>query len=609
VRTILPVAQAPQVRRYAWALARRHRGALAWMTALHALAAATGLVTPWLIGVLVQQVEQGTGGLGTVDRIAAAIAGFLVVQAMLVRYANYASARLGERALAEIREEFVTRALALPLSTVERAGTGDLLTRSSRDVNTLRDAVRYAAPEILIGAVTTVLTAVALVLVSPLLAALALVGTPVLVAATRWYLRRAPAGYLRQNASYADINEGLAATVDGAATVEALGLGPRRHARADEDCARSYTAEWYTLFLRTVWYPLLEIGFLLPVVATLGIGGAAYLSGWVTLAQVTAATLYVQQLIHPLNRILEWLDHLQVGAAGLARVLGVADALAGAGANGGAGAEATALAQVPPDRHASGRRPAGEDLAARDVRYAYREGHDVLHGVSVALRPGERLAVVGPSGAGKSTLGRLLAGIEPPRTGEVTVDGVPLVELPLDELRGHVALVTQEHHVFAGTIRENVVLAHPDATDDELWAALSAVDAGGWVAALPDGLATKVGAGALALSPAQAQQLALARLVLADPHTLVLDEATSLLDPRAARHLERSLAAVLRGRTVVAIAHRLHTAHDADRVAVVSDGRITELGSHAELVAAGGEYAALWDSWHGAGQPAGASAA
>lgn len=583
MRTILPVAPASVVRRYARALARRHRPALVRMTALHALAAATGLVTPWLIGTLVEQVEQGTGGAATIDRIAAAIAGFLVVQAVLVRYANLASARLGEQALAQIREEFVSQALALPLSTVERAGTGDLLTRSSRDVNTLRDAVRYAAPEILIGVVTAALTAVALILVSPLLAGLALVGTPVLIAVTRWYLRRAPAGYLRENASYADINEGLAATVDGAATVEALGLGPRRHARADADCARSFAAEQYTLFLRTVWYPLLEIGFLLPVVATLGAGGWAYLSGWVTLAQVTAATLYVQQLVHPLNRILEWLDHLQVGAAGLARVLGVGE--------------------VPPDRRASGRRPAGEDLAAADVRYAYRDGHDVLHGVSVALRPGERLAVVGPSGAGKSTLGRLLAGIEPPRTGEVTVAGVPLVELPLDDLRGHVALVTQEHHVFAGTIRENVGLARPDATDDQVRAALLAVDAADWVAALPDGLDTLVGAGALALSPGQAQQLALARLVLADPHTLVLDEATSLLDPRAARHLERTLAAVLRGRTVVAIAHRLHTAHDADRVAVVSDGRITELGSHAELVAAGGEYAALWDSWHGAGQP------
>ena len=183
------------------------------------------------------------------------------------------------------------------------------------------------------------------------------------------------------------------------------------------------------------------------------------------------------------------------------------------------------------------------------------------------------------------------------RTGSVTVGGVGLVELPLDDLRGHVALVTQEHHVFVGTLRENLVLARPGAGDDDVRSALDAVDALDWVDALPEGLDTEVGSGGRAVTAPQAQQIALARLVLADPHTLVLDEATSLIDPRTARTLEGSMNSLLEGRTVVAIAHRLHTAHDADRIAVVIDGRIVELGSHDELLDLDGEYAGLWAAW------------
>ncbi len=184
----------------------------------------------------------------------------------------------------------------------------------------------------------------------------------------------------------------------------------------------------------------------------------------------------------------------------------------------------------------------------------------------------------------------------------MTVGGVPVAGLSADRLRRQIVLVTQEHHVFLGTLRENLLIAAEDADDAELVAALAAVDAE-WVTELPEGLDTELGDRGHRIDGAQAQQLALARVVLADPHTVILDEATALLDPRTARHTERALAAVLRGRTVVAIAHRLHTAHDADRVAVLRDGRLTELGTHDDLVTAGGDYAALWHTWHAEAPP------
>ncbi len=578
--THLPVADTRTVRAYVGTLARRHPKMLYSALALHVCAALAALAAPRLLGGLVEAVQDGTT-VGHVDKIIGLLACFLLAQTVLTRFARYLSQVLGEQVLAELREDFVDNTLALPVGVVEEAGSGDLLTRTSRDVDQLGWSVRMALPEWTIAVITAVLTLVAAVSVGWWVALPCLLGVPPLVIGLRWYLKRAKDGYLRESATYSQINATLTETVEGARTVEALGLGQRRVEAMDDDIRTSYLAERYTLYLRTVFFPNMEIAYLIPTVATLLLGGYLYTQGHVSLGAVTAATLYVQMLIDPVDRIVSILDELQLGAASLARLLGVA--------------------QVPDDREVTGREPVGEQLAADDVRFSYVEGRDVLHGVSLDVGVGERIAMVGPSGAGKSTLGRLLAGIHPPRTGSVTVGGVGLTELPLDDLRGHVALVTQEHHVFVGSVRENLVLARPGSSDADVRGALAAVDALDWVEALPDGLDTEVGSGGRAVTAAQAQQIALARLVLADPHTLVLDEATSLIDPRAARHLERSLAAVLEGRTVIAIAHRLFSAHDADRVAVVEDGRIAELGSHDELVAAGGSYAALWDSWHGRG--------
>jgi ABC-type multidrug transport system fused ATPase/permease subunit len=448
----------------------------------------------------------------------------ICVQAVLNRYSYLAGKNFGETVLAELREGFVGSVLDLPLSRVEEAGSGDLINRASRDVTALRLAAQQGIPAVLGAGSSALLTLGALVLVSPPLAAVTLITMPPLLLVVRWYLRYARDGYLATNATYSTLIENLTGTVEGAAAVEALGLGPQRVALSDADIARSWRAERVTLRLRLRLYPATEICQLAPAGLMLLAGGYGYTRGWVSLAEVTAATLYVQQLATPVATLLDWLDTIQTGAASLARLVGVA--------------------HIPADRTPTGTRPDEADrrLEAAQVGFAYRPGRDVLRDIDLTVTPGEHLAMVGPSGAGKSTLGRLLAGISAPGRGSITVGGASLIELPLGDLRGEVALVTQEHHVFAGTLRENVALASAEAADAEVSAALAAVDAQDWVAALPDGLDTVLGSGALELSAPQAQQLALARLVLADPRILVLDEATSLLDPRAARHLERSLS-------------------------------------------------------------------
>ena len=303
---------------------------------------------------------------------------------------------------------------------------------------------------------------------------------PALWVGTRWYLRRAPAGYLAERAAYAALAGRVGETVDGGRTLEALGLADERVRRIDGDLRDAYNWERFTLYLRTVWFPTAEFAYVLPVAGALAWGGWLVSTGHASVGEVTAIALYVVQLADPVDRLVSWLDEIQVGATSFARLVGIA--------------------RVPPDRQAGDDEPADEHLRAERVHYAYVENRDVLHGIDLDLRPGERVAVVGPSGAGKSTLGRLLAGIHPPREGRVEVGGVRLVDLPLETLRREVALVTQEHHVFVGTLADNLWLARAGSSDAELLAALAAVDATDWMEALPDGLETVVGAGRAARS-------------------------------------------------------------------------------------------------------------
>ncbi|HZM77880.1 MAG TPA: ABC transporter ATP-binding protein [Candidatus Limnocylindrales bacterium] len=602
--TGLPIADRRSVRSTMVTLFRTDSRAVLLVLALHSAAAITGLAAPWLLGRIVDAVVAGGAGSGAdrVDRLAMAIGGCVLVQGVLLRFAHYTGYRFGERSVAKLREDFVTRTLNLPVSVVERAGTGDLATRSSVDVGAVGTTVRDVVPIIVIATAQLTLLFGAVFLLHPLLGLVALTGLPTISLVCRWYLKRASPAYLAEGAATADLTDTLTTTAEGARTVEALRLNEERVKHGRERIARVWATRSATLRLRSVFFPIVEGSYALPIALMLVAGGAFLGRGWVTLGQVVAATVYLQQAVEPLDRALQWLEQAQRGFASLARVLGVGQVPPEQARTkipqfarqyaGEAGSDTSIARQIV------GSWPTDTRIVVRGARFCYADGYDVLHGIDLEVHPGERLAIVGPSGAGKSTLARLLAGIDPPRDGVVTVGGIPIVDLDPAERRRRIALITQEHHVFLGTMRDNLTFAAPGATDDQLLAALAAVGAD-WYQMLENGLDEELGDGARELGAAEAQQIALARLVLADPHTLILDEATAALDPTTARRTERAMAAVLTGRTVIAIAHRLNTAHDADRVAVIEDGRVTELGSHHELMRANGSYAALWRSWHG----------
>ncbi|GGZ87632.1 ABC transporter ATP-binding protein [Streptomyces echinoruber] len=582
--TTLPIGAPATVRAYVVELLRRHRRAFLLLVTVNTVAVLASMAGPYLLGGLVERVsgQDGGGAGGREVHLPLTVALFLLallVQAGFVRQVRLRGAMLGERMLADLREDFLVRSVGLPPGVLERAGTGDLLSRITTDIDRLANAMREAVPQLAIGVVWAVLLLGGLVVTAPPLAPAVLLAVPLLVAGCRWYFRRAPSAYRSEAAGYASVAAALAETVDAGRTVEAHRLGDRRVALSERRIKEWTAWERYTLWLRSVLFPVISVTHVTVLASVLMIGGVFVLHGWIGVGRLTTGALLAQMLVDPVGLILRWYDELQVAQVSLARLVGVRE--------------------IEPDAGDASLAPGGRLLHADRVYFGYREGLDVLRQVSLQVPPGTRLALVGPSGAGKSTLGRLLAGVYAPRDGRVTLGGAELSRMPAERVRSHVALVNQEHHVFVGSLRDNLRLARADAGDAELWAALGAVDADGWARALDDGLDTEVGSGGLALTPAQAQQVALARLVLADPHTLVLDEATSLLDPRAARHLERSLGRVLADRTVVAIAHRLHTAHDADVIAVVENGRITELGNHHQLVAVDGAYAALWRSWHG----------
>ncbi|MFF3935177.1 ABC transporter ATP-binding protein [Streptomyces phaeofaciens] len=577
--TLLPVATPARTRAAVAELVRPQRRLALAALAVTVAATAVGLLVQPLLGRIVDlAADRGSAAADAITTTALLLVAVAVVQGVTTGLGLSLISRLGETTLARLRERFVERALGLPLERVEKAGAGDLTARVTADVSLIADAVRSALPELARSLLTIVLTLGALAVLDWRFLLAALLAVPVQAVTARWYVAHAVPLYARQRVAGSAQQQQLLDTVGGSSTVRAFRLEREHTERVAERSASLVALMMRGVRLVLGFYSRLHIAEYIGLAAVLGTGCWLVGDGTASLGTATAAALYFHSLFTPVNAALVLLDDAQSATAGLARLVGVTDL---------------------PSPPVSARPAATGDVevTVRGVGHSYRTGHPVLDGVDLTIRPGERVALVGASGAGKTTLARLVAGIQRPTEGTVLVGGVPPAEPGRAGAGRTIALLTQETHVFAGPLADDLRLARADATDDELRSALQQVDALDWAEALPDGLRTVVGDGGHRLDGAQTQALALARLVLADPPLVILDEATAEAGSAGARALEKAVARAVDGRTALIVAHRLSQAATADRIVVMDAGRVVETGTHDELRAARGPYAALWDAW------------
>ncbi len=580
--TLLPIASGARTRAMLGELLRPRRFLAAGGLVVVIASISVGLLTQPLLGHIVDLVVDRRP-VSAVLVPALLIAVTAIVSGVLATIGISLVARLGESLLAELRERFVERALHLPLHEVERAGSGDLTSRVTNDVTIIGEAVRQALPEFTRSLLAIALTLVGLAVLDWRFMLAALVAVPVQASTLRWYLRASGPVYTQQRTASGAQQQQLLETISGATTVRAFRLGDRQISRLTERSTRTVDLNLTGVRLYTRFFSRLNLAEYMGLSAVLVVGYVLVRDQSVTVGAATAAALYFTNLFGPINTALILLDEAQSAAASLARLVGDAD---------------LPLAPEPADTADEPvARPRDASVQVTGIKHAYLPGHDVLRDVDLEIPAGRRVALVGASGAGKTTLAKLIAGIHQPDQGTIALGGVPLIDLGARAVRESVALVTQEVHVFAGPLVEDLRLARADATETEIQQALALVEALDWVQALPEGLTTVVGDGGHRLTVAQAQQLALARLVLADRPIAILDEATAEAGSAGARLLERAASNALQGRTALVVAHRLTQAASADQVVVLDAGQIVEQGTHNELVAAGNRYAVLWQAW------------
>ena len=520
------------------------------------------------------------GEMHPVDVAALGILGLALLKPFVVRAQTLFAATASERFLDRLRGVTFGKLQALPLGFFEQERTGVLISRLTSDVQALDEFLREALIEVVGSGLQIALTVVVLVILSPTLAAVSLVALPVLVASSWAFHHSAGRAY---HAIRDRVAETLTALQEGLTGVRVVQAFRREHKtmEAYKPRSRAQIGAWRRAsFVNIRLFTMIPLAQTVALVAVLLTAASMYNNGSISQGTIVAYVLYLVQLFDPIARFSEWLGEFRQGLAALGKVVGLLQAENAVGER--TGAVVLSASGV---------------LELDDVTFGYAGGAPVVKGVSLRLDAGEHVALVGVTGAGKSTLAKLLTRQYDPQDGAIRLGGVDLRDGTLESLRHRIVMLPQEGHLFSGTLADNVRLADPEASDDEVRHALKQIGALERFAALPDGLQTDVQTRGVRLSAGERQLVGIARVALANPAVIVLDEATSSLDPATEAAVEQALAAVVEGRTVIIIAHRLSTAERADRVVVMHNGRVVETASHDELVAQGERYARLWASW------------
>jgi ATP-binding cassette subfamily B protein len=506
--------------------------------------------------------------------------GLAIVKPFVVRAQVLLAATASERFLNSLRRAAFDKLQALPLGFFERERAGVLVSRLTSDVQALDEFLREALVEVVGSGLQIVLTVLALVYFSPMLALVSLVALPLLIASSWWFHHSAGRVY---HAIRDRVAETLTALQEGLAGVRVVQAFRREHRtmEAYKPRSRAQIGAWRRAsYVNIRLFTMIPLAQTAALFAVLLVAASMYRNGSISRGTIAAYVLYLVQLFDPIARFSEWLGDFRQGLAALGKIVRLLQTE-------NAVAEQREAVELPVD---------GE-VELRDVTFGYEHGPAVVKDVSLTFEPGEHVALVGVTGAGKSTLAKLLTRQYDPQEGQILFGGVDLRHGTLESLRHRIVMLPQEGHLFSGTIADNVRLAYPEASDEDVRRALEEIGARERFELLPDGIHTDVQTRGVRLSAGERQLVGIARVALADPAVIVLDEATSSLDPATEAAVELALAAVVAGRTVITIAHRLSTAERADRVVVMDAGRVVEVASHEELVEQGERYARLWASW------------